>query len=271
MSTWAVPSELTDAVIDHVQLDKQSLANCSVVCRAWLPRSRHHLFDRIHLSPESFIRWFDPKFGSPLAVIAPYVRILLLHDGLTAGPSTMSCPKASNDMLSQLSIFTALESLHILNHCGILEATEDVRNRFLSGFVFLKTLRIRHFGVQPLNQIVTIPAACPNLEIFSLDFVCGLPSMEERLSSPIMPSHLRNLRLSMCDKGSVLDWLLSAQIVPPVEVLCLKEVNDTEIPSVGIFLRTLGPSLKCVKLGFDVVATGHIESALTLLIFSSTN
>jgi hypothetical protein len=41
------PPELSDYVIDCVQHSKPTLAHCSLVCRAWLARSRYHLFKAI--------------------------------------------------------------------------------------------------------------------------------------------------------------------------------------------------------------------------------
>ncbi|EMD30984.1 hypothetical protein CERSUDRAFT_60622, partial [Gelatoporia subvermispora B] len=38
------PPELTDRVIDYLHDDNTALGNCGLVCRAWLPSSRMHLF-----------------------------------------------------------------------------------------------------------------------------------------------------------------------------------------------------------------------------------
>ncbi|KAG7098157.1 hypothetical protein E1B28_000127 [Marasmius oreades] len=44
-----LPQELIDQIIDHLHNDILSLKNCSVVCHAWLPTSRIHLFSKIRL------------------------------------------------------------------------------------------------------------------------------------------------------------------------------------------------------------------------------
>lgn len=40
--------ELHDYIIDHLHDDRKSLANCSQVCRDWLPTSTLHLFSALH-------------------------------------------------------------------------------------------------------------------------------------------------------------------------------------------------------------------------------
>ncbi|OCH87113.1 hypothetical protein OBBRIDRAFT_691512, partial [Obba rivulosa] len=42
-----MPPELNDMVIDYLHDDFDSLKNCSLTCRAWLPACRMHLFRRM--------------------------------------------------------------------------------------------------------------------------------------------------------------------------------------------------------------------------------
>ncbi|KAF9553963.1 hypothetical protein CPC08DRAFT_713296 [Agrocybe pediades] len=44
-----LPLEITDLVIDDLRNNDRALGACSLVCRDWLPRSRHHLFKIVHL------------------------------------------------------------------------------------------------------------------------------------------------------------------------------------------------------------------------------
>ncbi|KAI0091542.1 hypothetical protein BDY19DRAFT_1030876 [Irpex rosettiformis] len=41
---YEIPPEVSDYIIDHVWDSKPTLASCSLVCRVWANRSRHHLF-----------------------------------------------------------------------------------------------------------------------------------------------------------------------------------------------------------------------------------
>ncbi|KAK0437689.1 hypothetical protein EV421DRAFT_1827726 [Armillaria borealis] len=63
----SIPMELIEEILDRVEClpDTQShssegykgwraatLDSCSLVCRAWLPRSRYHLFGFVHVTPQ---------------------------------------------------------------------------------------------------------------------------------------------------------------------------------------------------------------------------
>ena len=47
MSPRAFPPELIDYIISFVWPDQECLRQCSLVCHAWLPASRYHLFYRV--------------------------------------------------------------------------------------------------------------------------------------------------------------------------------------------------------------------------------
>lgn len=72
-----LPNELVDAIICFVaesrwlsSEDKQTLRSCTLVCRDWLPASRHALFSDVALTGpaawDSFVRWVvDAEEGRP--------------------------------------------------------------------------------------------------------------------------------------------------------------------------------------------------------------
>ena len=44
------PQELIDGIIDHCSGDKKTLIACSLTCRAWVYRTRRHLFSKLTLT-----------------------------------------------------------------------------------------------------------------------------------------------------------------------------------------------------------------------------
>ncbi|KAJ6535073.1 hypothetical protein B0H19DRAFT_964200, partial [Mycena capillaripes] len=50
MSRASLPRELCDLVVDYLHADRASLGSCALVCRAWVPASRFHLFEYISLT-----------------------------------------------------------------------------------------------------------------------------------------------------------------------------------------------------------------------------
>ncbi|KAF8970631.1 hypothetical protein BDZ97DRAFT_54398 [Flammula alnicola] len=57
-----VPQELIDLFIDHLHDDRKALKSCGLVCKAWLPASRHHLFRSVSLAfvGNSYVGQFIP-------------------------------------------------------------------------------------------------------------------------------------------------------------------------------------------------------------------
>jgi hypothetical protein len=46
-----LPPELIDAIINLLCDDGGTLRTCALVCRSWIPASRHHLFSQIRITP----------------------------------------------------------------------------------------------------------------------------------------------------------------------------------------------------------------------------
>ncbi|ESK83392.1 hypothetical protein Moror_15631 [Moniliophthora roreri MCA 2997] len=67
--------ELIDLVIDELWWDKASLINVSMVSRAWLPRSRKHLFQTLRLLPLS--RYGDLRFPThrPISEVQRFIDL----------------------------------------------------------------------------------------------------------------------------------------------------------------------------------------------------
>lgn len=72
-----LPVELSDSVIDHLWDDSGSLAACTLVCRAWLPSARTHLFSTVTLIPREWNEHAEEL--QALHRICPFIRTLKLH------------------------------------------------------------------------------------------------------------------------------------------------------------------------------------------------
>jgi hypothetical protein len=46
-----LPPEIMDAIIGQLHDDRAALATCALVCRSWVPASRHHLFSKVTIRP----------------------------------------------------------------------------------------------------------------------------------------------------------------------------------------------------------------------------
>ncbi|GJE95352.1 hypothetical protein PsYK624_115360 [Phanerochaete sordida] len=157
-----LPAELLDCVIDEMQDDASSLRACSLVCKAWLPRTSAHLFKSLsaHFSVETYDQpdpWKAPSFGfhAPIissARVAAHVQVLRI----TICPSTVADVAAIVVQLPQLrslsvggTLMTTAPSLppppssgrHIGYLC-VYQACADVIPYFLSLFASVGTLEV---------------------------------------------------------------------------------------------------------------------------------
>lgn len=60
-----LPQELIDIVLDNLHDDQRSLRQCSLVCKAWVPRCRSYIFEHIYLKSEDVDRWRRMMEASP--------------------------------------------------------------------------------------------------------------------------------------------------------------------------------------------------------------
>ncbi|KIM86665.1 hypothetical protein PILCRDRAFT_815901 [Piloderma croceum F 1598] len=263
-----IPSELADTIIDCLHDDSRALASCSVVCRAWLPRSRFHLFEHILLEP-SRLQLFD-LLDSPLSTIAPYVRCLHLEEG--RGRYSYE-PEWLNKALPRLAVFTAVESLEVdLARFDLLE-TETTRG-LVSNFRMLRNLHFWHVKFRTFSQLVDVLGECPHLEHISFDCLFyqdkwdtpheGHPEIKNSLPTSCaqrIPLHLRTFDLGSCEKNAILYWLLSGNSCLVINTLRLRTVCLEETRAIGAFVRTLGPSLEHLEINFAVSFEGDVEKA----------
>ncbi|KAJ7877013.1 hypothetical protein B0H13DRAFT_2195037, partial [Mycena leptocephala] len=72
-----LPQELTDKIIDGLHDDMPSLRDCSLVCWAWVPATRFHLFSDITLR-RRWGRIMQPQFRPFVDMLATESRTFAL-------------------------------------------------------------------------------------------------------------------------------------------------------------------------------------------------
>jgi hypothetical protein len=72
-----LPPELIDAIIEQLHDDRAALATCALVCRSWVPASRHHLFSDVTIWPATLSNTFT-LLSSPSCTIPSAVEHLTL-------------------------------------------------------------------------------------------------------------------------------------------------------------------------------------------------
>jgi len=239
-----LPAELTDSIIDHLYADYRSLKICSTVCKTWLPRSRHHLFDDVnvclqHSNHDSFFQLLD----SPRATLVPYVRRLTLRD--------QRGDKWVFRAIHRLTALTAVKSL-VVEQMQFAELQTKTIPALCAAFRGLESLRMYQVSFGSLAHLMNMLSASTSLEHIELSMVewdsiemCSTDGDQKA------PSRLRSLTLgSNCNKNAVIAWLQFCRPVPSIEVLQLSLIRKAPTQSMCNFLCILGPSLKSLGLGF---------------------
>ncbi|KAJ7171119.1 hypothetical protein C8R46DRAFT_1349214 [Mycena filopes] len=223
-----LPSELEDAVIDFCHDDHGTLASCGLVCRAWLPASRYHLFCTISLTMQNAAAFMD--LISRSTTIAPLVCDVELHFfgssllHLEIAPLLMRLPHTTRLTLRPKrdevvrppctsSLAHALPALPALVHLKF-----DFRARFES-----------------LEQIITCVCLCPHLE--SLEIGGSWQRTGKFLAGPPrLPRGLHTLTLT-CDLANFLAWFMELEqemgMPPVIQHLHLYHIVQREVETVA--------------------------------------
>ncbi|KAF5371593.1 hypothetical protein D9758_003458 [Tetrapyrgos nigripes] len=114
----AGPPELIDSIIDCLHNSPRVLKTCTLVARSWLPRSRVHLFRRLHLHFEESSR--KPSLNTYLANFRSYIlsnpTIISCVEDLSLDLRVRPSPPSPNDIMDTVPEnlpFTNLKSLDI--------------------------------------------------------------------------------------------------------------------------------------------------------------
>ena len=76
MSNPHLPAELLDHIVDLLHDTEYALRNCCLISKAWIPRTRKHLFAEITFYTEEDLQSWKKTFSDPLTSPARYVKSL---------------------------------------------------------------------------------------------------------------------------------------------------------------------------------------------------
>lgn len=221
-----LPPEVVDVILDHLASHPRTLRRCSVVARAWLPRSRHHLFRRLSISTSQLYRFLArcELFG-PAVVSLVFRASRRWHHVITA----LLCDRA---------------------RCG----------SFLS-YTSLTSLQLTGLHFPALDQLDQLIAAFPRLEnIYLLDITWNKTQSTSALNYSAAFSRLRHLSLSARDLDPFLAWL-GGQDLAVLESFSLTLLDGNSTAQILAFLSKralrsvqIGPqgSQPCQQLGASV-------------------
>lgn len=255
MSTWKLPPELDDIILDHLHDDRAALSNCALVRRSWLPTARYHRWRNLHLTcVENGLRDVE--------------RIIEGCPDIVRHVQTVVLSQKKGEVCQWYDLHLLHSALETVSHFpSLTEFTLDglwfgvsKQGQFTPRSVTLpsvRRLRLSSCTFDAFEDIQQLCDAFTALSCLQLDGVWwgrwgpdrGLATSVASDASP-SASTLKELELGSCfSRDKIIDWLLNTlPSEPSIETLVLPLVGayDTRLKDL---LNFIGPSLRHLELG----------------------
>lgn len=242
----ALPPELIDKIIEHLEDDNVSLLKCSTVSRSWLPASRYHHFKKPQTI--SLSRWnkFDLSHGLSKASIVTHIQHLIITG------------RNGHDDVLDSATFPALPSLKtlVLTDLTVRNLAPGNRDTTVSSFpktVVLKLLRV-HFATHP--DFTLLISGFPKLQSATLTQVLFLSNHttgedQQVAQQPLLSYPLDRLEyldvFSPRTQSLIFRWLLDMHPRSAITTLCFgPTVRDTA--NIIAFVHAVGSHLLHLQL-----------------------
>ena len=261
----AIPQELSDMILDFLHNDVAALCNAGLVCKAWIPASRFHLFSKIRLF--SLVHHRLELICAEGSTIPPYILNLSI-DG--------DASQFVDETLLRLPLLNNVKHLQ-LTHIKMANLTKDAKKKLTSMLQNLTTLNLRIFTVrnyfsftstdlQILEQFETVDQA--------VDFIASAPWMEDiafssvgcsescSYSSQAIAPPLRRIRFEPNPLVIILmDWFCRSRPTASVRTLDIYRLRSVDnIPTVCNFIRHLGSALENLLISCTTSDHGEVRS-----------
>ncbi|KAJ7183270.1 hypothetical protein C8R46DRAFT_1066434 [Mycena filopes] len=232
-----IPPEVVDTIIDHLASHPHTLRSCTVTSRAWLPRSRHHLFRRLSISTSQLHRF--------LAHCKHF------------GPAVVSLVFRASRNHRRHRVVTTLLS-------------EWARRGSFQSYTALTSLQVNGLHFLEFSHLLQLIAAFPRLEnlyILDVTWISAAKSTSVRYSTGAF-SRLSHLSLSARSLDPIFAWLDGHEL-PVLDSVSLTISDGNSTERILAFLSKL--ALQHVQIGPAAICTPlaqRICHAHALFLFS---
>lgn len=250
------PPELIDQTIGHLYLDRASLQSCSLVSRAWLPASRHHLFHNTKLYNEGDKLGKFRKFLEDTPEVPGVIRSLSLRcresSSTYMSPTAKPNPICVHDLTALISKLPSLKSLKVSHSHIECRCASGSSDPFISR---MEHVEIRINTVSRIQDLVDI--LCRFSTIDHLELACLRP-LQPFAKSPILGLQIpqrrflqtESLKLVYLDTGLLMEILshgvFSATTLTCLDISC-KEMDQVRM--LGHLMMELGSRI--LEFSFD--------------------
>ncbi|KAJ8075870.1 hypothetical protein PM082_021502 [Marasmius tenuissimus] len=239
-----LPSDLAESIIDLVA-DKNTLIACTLVCRAWVPRSRKHLMDmsivRINrVKADAFVELCD----SPSFSLRKIPHLELSFRGESSRMAEAVVPRLAKRRVEVEALHLEADSISS-GSCGkalsLLSSTHRGR---------VTELSVKNHLSDPLRDVLPFVHSFGKLQTFRL-----VGRFNGRASAKRLPVKLERFTF-MNESGSsrgteqVLHWLSSPKdgVPSPLLELTIQGLAITDMQELQKVLDFVGRNLRCLTL-----------------------
>ena len=169
MSDPHLPAEMLDHIVDHLHDAKDTLNNCGIVSKSWVPRTRNHLFADIDFRTEEVLESWKEMFPDPSTSPARYTRTLSVGrpDVITA---------ADAEAGGWITGFSRVVHLEVDDHKNFFDESEVSLVPLHGLSPIVKSLRIFTPSLR-FSHVFNLVLSFPLLE--DLDVTVGMPENED--------------------------------------------------------------------------------------------
>jgi hypothetical protein len=235
-SKSTLPLDVIHEVIGHLRDDKNALGACSLVCQAWLPFARYHLFGEIYLcgpgNSTSITQLLELLEDGKCNWIVPFVRHVTVMDAYG---------DHSVEVHGLLSCLTAFAPALISIDLGSLQLSYDQLHGCLPLHQLTK-MELFHCSFGAHHDFSTLLSNLPLLEtlLLSLFWLGGEP--------PTRTVQLPSLRhLEVNQSCNALTFIEPTSMLRKLEVA----MHNEDMSPLGVFLSNVRPHIEDFHISGD--------------------
>jgi hypothetical protein len=261
-----LPPEIIDIITDFLFDDKPALANMTLVCKAFLPSARLHLFETLTIEMEQLCEPAQLKprvleiidVFTSFASLVRHLRLRLSWDARVDW--NLEFANWIRVFLPCLSVLKGVTTLSLPDFCW--ESPVEARNELFARFSGILEFRIEGGYFPDAAAIVMSALQFPLLERLHLD---DIDWVENSLSYKHIPnvvqafSNLTSLTIECLNMMSILYQSLFLEMTPSLHSLHITTLALYELEPAGRFIRALAPTLRHLTLAFE--SGGPISSS----------
>lgn len=250
-----IPPELSDRVIDFLHDDWSALKACSLTCKAWLPTSRFHLWNRVVLRfPGDGPDYAEFLKASP--AITSCIVDLTVEFPTDRSNDTPRATEATWMAETLIPIFSTLRILRQLMFVGADFGEDAFLAKIQPALSTAKVVQLHMCHFSKFSRFVELVWSCPSLENLRLDTISFDQVDAYTPRPPSVPRpELKFLMIIYCSSvhtPAVADWLVSEGFCGHVGFLVVLQ-QHIESPAITRLLPAVGSNLRYLSVSYALL------------------